>query len=113
MSCFGRCRRNRVGNAEVCVLNSFLSLSRLDIFSVSAEKLFLKPAKIQKNIIHQLWSPVSQSNTGLLERVPNNDKVACGGSFSREGGRGVVNNSVYLKSNVSRNSGQKSMTQKA
>ena len=171
MSCFGRRQNgNRVGNAEVCVLNSFLSLSRLDIFSVSAEfciphqwkqtqptllfvlvlcllylfvclfnhyffepsfcfyasagllckqiyswffYVFLKPAKIQKNIIHQLWSPVSQSNTGLLERVPNNDKVACGGSFSREGGRGVVNNSVYLKSNVSRNSGQKSMTQKA
>ena len=37
MSCFGRRRRNRVGNTGVCVLNSFLSLSRLDIFSVSAE----------------------------------------------------------------------------
>ena len=38
MSCFGRRQNgNRVGNAEVCVLNSFLSLSRLDIFSVSSE----------------------------------------------------------------------------
>ena len=75
--------------------------------------MFLKPAKIQKNIIHQLWSPVSQSNTGLLERVPNTDKVACSGSFSREGGRGVVHNSVHLKSNVSGNSDKKSMKQKA
>ena len=161
MSCLRMSRRNRVGNAEVCVLNSFLSLSRLDIFSVSAEfciphqwkhtqptllfvlvlcllYLFVcliitfsnllfaftllwgccvnkfirdflgvfETRKNPENIIHQLRSPVSQSNTGLLERVSNNDKVAWGGSFSREGGRGVVNNSVYLKSN-------ESMTQKA
>ena len=30
-------RWNTLDNAEVCVLNFFLSLSRLDIFSVSAE----------------------------------------------------------------------------
>lgn len=38
---------------------------------------------IQINTIYQLWSPVSQKNDGLLERLPNTDNknVACSGSF--------------------------------
>ncbi|PFX22481.1 hypothetical protein AWC38_SpisGene13003 [Stylophora pistillata] len=41
----------------------------------------ISPLKI--NAIYQLWSPVSQKNDGLLERLPNTDNknVACSGSF--------------------------------
>ncbi|RMX41554.1 hypothetical protein pdam_00008674, partial [Pocillopora damicornis] len=37
---------------------------------------------IQVNTTYQIWSPVSRSNAGLLERVSNTDRVACSGSFN-------------------------------
>ena len=45
---------------------------------------------IQVNTTYQIWSPVSRSNAGLLERVSNTDRVACSGSFN------TGENSTYI-----------------